>query len=189
MAFCREICSNYGWDFFVWFCRFWGIIAALSLWGAGVEAVYYEHLLGWYMVVAALIVTFFETVFAMNYLVAVCLGEEDSICKNIWTAVIMVDNWKKGILYILFAVPCFIQPQTVWLGIISGVMLIISAVLYMIKTKGSTEQEIDKLAQNATYDRFEEVQEDDLEDNILNPTDDPSPGILSLADQQEILEL
>lgn len=36
--------------------------------------------------------------------------------------------------------------------------------------------------------RFDEVQEDDIEDTILNPTDDPSPGI-SLADQQEILEL
>jgi len=36
--------------------------------------------------------------------------------------------------------------------------------------------------------RFDEIQEDDIEDTILNPTDDPSPGI-SLADQQEILEL
>jgi len=38
--------------------------------------------------------------------------------------------------------------------LISGVMLIISAILYIIKTKGSTEEnELDKLAQNATYDR------------------------------------
>ena len=37
-----------------------------------------------------------------------------------WTAVVMVDNWKKGILYILFSAPCFIQPDKVWLGIISG---------------------------------------------------------------------
>lgn len=36
----------------------------------------------------------------------------------------------------------------------SGVMLIISAILYMIKTKGSTEEnELDKITQNASYDR------------------------------------
>ena len=39
--------------------------------------------------------------------------EEESFCKNVWTAIVMVDNWKKGILYILFAAPCFIQPTTV----------------------------------------------------------------------------
>jgi hypothetical protein len=38
--------------------------------------------------------------------------------------------------------------------LISGVMLIISALLYIIKTKGSAEEnELDKLTQNATYDR------------------------------------
>ncbi|VDI22471.1 transmembrane protein 72-like [Mytilus galloprovincialis] len=188
MTCCGETFTNYGWDFFMWFCRFWGIITALSLWGTGVEAIYYGHILGYYITLAGLAVTFFELVFAMNYIVAVCQGDEESCCKNIWNAIVMVDNWKKGILYILFSVPCFIQPSTVWLGIISGVMLIISAILYMIKTKGSTEEnELDKITQNASYDRFDELQEDDIEDCILNPTDQ-STGI-SLAEQQEILEL
>lgn len=186
MASCGETCSNYGWDFFVWFCRFWGIITAFSLWGSGVEAVYYGHILGYYLTLAAAFVTFLELVFAMNYLVAVCQGEADSCAKHIWTAIVMVDNWKKGILYLLFSVPCFLQPTTVWLGIISGVMLVISAILYFIKTKGSTEEnELDKITQEASYDRFEEVQEDDIEDSILNPTDQP----VGVADQQEILEL
>lgn len=39
-----------------------------------------------------------------------------------------------------------------------------------------------------TFDRFEEVQEDDIEDSILNPTE-PQTGVSTLADQQEILEL
>lgn len=30
MTCCGETFTNYGWDFFMWFCRFWGIITALS---------------------------------------------------------------------------------------------------------------------------------------------------------------
>lgn len=46
--------------------------------------------------------------------------DSTSLCQRFWDAVLWIDNWKKGILYFCFSIPCFIQPHTVWMGIISG---------------------------------------------------------------------
>lgn len=73
------------------------------------------------------------------------------------------------------------------MGIISGVMLIFSSLFYGMKSCYNEEQSLEKVSHNATYDRFDDIQ-DDIEDSILNPTEG-GPGVLSLADQQEILEV
>lgn len=186
---CDRRCTFMLWNIFIGFCRFFGLITALGLWGIGVEAAYYGHYLGFYMIVVAILMTFLESVFAINMCVLVCVGNDDStsLCQRLWDAVLWIDNWKKGVLYFCFSIPCFIQPHTVWMGIISGVMLIFSSIFYGIKSCYNEEQSLEKVSHNATYDRFDDIQ-DDIEDSILNPTEG-GPGVLSLADQQEILEV
>lgn len=48
---------------------------------------------------------------------------------GVWRIILWLDDWKRGILYIIISIPCFIEPADVWMGIISGN---VSAKLYSI---------------------------------------------------------
>ncbi|XP_076449365.1 transmembrane protein 72-like [Babylonia areolata] len=168
-------------------CQFLGLTTALGLWGVGVEAIFYHHSLGFYLISLAVIITFLETVFLLHYLVEVCVSPA-SICVRVWNCVLWLDDWRKGVLYLLLAIPCFLCPQTVLLGMVSGAMLALTGLLYCIKTyqtrkKAAVEQFISK----RTYDRFDEDVQEDLEDSIVNPTANISA--MSVADQIEVLEV
>ncbi|KAK3090995.1 hypothetical protein FSP39_016325 [Pinctada imbricata] len=165
-----------------------GMATHQALWGIGIEAAFYGHYLGFYMIMTAILVTFLESVFAINLCVLVCVGNDDSTscCQRFWNIILWIDNWKKGIFYMTLSIPCFIQPNEVWMGIIAGVMLIISGILYCLKTCRNEDETLEKLSENATYDRFDDIQEE-IEDNMYNPTDQPRD--MGLADQSEILEV
>ncbi|XP_060063394.1 transmembrane protein 72-like [Ylistrum balloti] len=185
-------CAFCLWEFYYWLCRFWGIITAIALWGISVEEAFYGRYVGFILLIEAVIVTSLEVVFFIDICVKIFKSNDDdeesvSCCLKMWACVLWLDNWKKGVFYLLLAVPCFIEPNDAWLAIISGVMLIMSAIFYVIKTFGSMNEDThQKLPQETTYDRFDDIQED-LEDNILNPIDDGA--VVCVADQQEILEL
>lgn len=155
------------------------------------EEAFYGRYVGFILLVEAVIVTLLEVVFFIDFCVKICKSDDDeesvSCCLKVWACVLWLDNWKKGVFYLVLAAPCFIEPNDAWLAIISGVMLIMCAIFYVIKTFGSTNEDThQKLPQETTYDRFDDIQED-LEDNIMNPIDDGA--VVCVADQQEILEL
>ncbi|XP_067672481.1 transmembrane protein 72-like [Haliotis asinina] len=179
-------------EVFLWFCRVVGIATALVLWGAGVEAAFYQHVLGIYMLVAAVVVTALEFVFVINYFVEICTSSTAAKCWRFWDCVMWLDDWKKGVLYIAICIPCFIQPHKVVLGVLAGSIMFVSAMLYMLKTfKTRRERRLETITQKPSYDRFEDIHEDlhdDLEDSIVNPNSDLNP-IPSVADQSEILEM
>lgn len=184
-------CSFCLWEFYFWLCRLWGIVTSIALWGIGVEAAFYKHYVGYVIIVEAVIVTFLEVVFFVDFCVKVFKGDEEedtlSTCLKCWECVLCLDNWKKGVFYLVLAIGCFIEPHDVWLAIIAGVMLVMSGIFYIVKTCGSMNEDTHiKLPQATTYDRFDDLPED-LEDNILNPID-PGPSVC-VADQQGILEL
>ncbi|XP_013381920.1 uncharacterized protein LOC106152752 isoform X2 [Lingula anatina] len=101
------------------------------------------------------------------------------------------DNWKKGIFYLILCIPCFIQPQEVWMAIISGVMMIISAIFYCIKSIKIRQDNINTIEE--TYDRFEEL-DDDIFDEQFDDND-PTGSMLpidqddTVAEQEEILDV
>ncbi|KAK7502361.1 hypothetical protein BaRGS_00006314 [Batillaria attramentaria] len=168
------------------FCQVFGLMTALGLWGVGVEAVFYHHDLGFYILPLAVIISFFELVFLINYCVEVCVGP-NSVCVRVWDAVLWVDDWKKGLAYMVLAVPCFLSPKQVLLGVVSGVMLVVTGLLYCLKTcKTRRDAAVQQFIPKSTYDRFDDVQED-LEDSIVNPT--ASIPSMSVADQIEILDV
>ncbi|KAH9487952.1 hypothetical protein Btru_068281 [Bulinus truncatus] len=178
------------WKSLVVACRFFGIITALVLWGVGVEYVFHGAMFGIYYLIIAVFTSFLEVVFLLNHVVELCV-RQTSIFMQIWDIVLCIDDWKKGGLYfVVFAPPCFIKPAEVVLGIPAGCLLIISGILYMLKTLKTKrdEEEEDSILQNSPYDRFEDVQEY-IEDDIINPTNNLSVGMTSVADQSEILDL
>lgn len=175
------------WNFVVWPCRVWGLITAAGLWGVGIEAAVYKHTIAAYFLVIAVITMFLETVFLMDYWVAVCMSEDSSFMK-FWEKVLWLDDWKKALLYAAFSCPCFINLYELPLGIVSGVMLVISFILYLIKTWKSWQDQVSETPEeNDTYDRFDDYP-DDLECSIINPTSN-IPIMTNVADQNEILEV
>lgn len=175
------------WDFLIWFCRVWGLITAAGLWGVGIEAAVYKHTIAAYFLIIAVITMFLETVFLMDYWVAVCISEESTFMK-IWKKILWLDDWKKGLLYAAFSFTCFINPHELPLGIVSGVMLVISFILYVIKTRSTYQEHVPETTEaNETYDRFDDYP-DDLEFSIINPTSN-IPIMTNVADQNEILEV
>lgn len=56
-------------------------------------------------------------------------SDTSSCCMGVWRVILWLDDWKRGILYIIISIPCFIEPADVWMGIISGN---VSAKLYSI---------------------------------------------------------
>uniref|UniRef100_A0A0B7BWK5 Transmembrane protein 72 n=1 Tax=Arion vulgaris TaxID=1028688 RepID=A0A0B7BWK5_9EUPU len=178
------------WKGLVVACRCFGIITALVLWGVGVEYVYYGTTFGIYFIFIAIITSFLEVVFLLHQIVLVCVSQT-GLFMRVWDVVLSFDDWKKGGLYfILFAPPCFVKPAEVILGIPAGCLLIVTGVLYMLKTfKTKRDEDNICIIQNTSYDRFDEAQEDDIENDIVNPTNSPTNGMTSMADQSEILDL
>lgn len=155
------------------------------------EAIYYHHELGFYMLPLAVITSFLETVFLLNYIVEVCTSPS-GICHRVWEVVLQLDDWKKGLLFVLVAGPCFASPNTVPLGIVSGSMLALTGLVYCVKT-GKTRREaaINNFISKSRYGRFEQEEdaalEEYLEESITNPR--CCATALNVADQIEILEV
>ncbi|XP_012934697.1 transmembrane protein 72 [Aplysia californica] len=170
-------------------CRFFGIVTALFLWGVGVEYLYNGTIFGTYFLIIAVITSFLEAVFLLNHVVEVCVSRT-SVILRIWDGVQWIDDWKKGGLYFVgFAPACFVHPAEIELGVPAGCLLIVTGVLYMLKTfKTKRDEEDTSIEENATYDRFDDGHED-IEEDVINPTHNPGGGMTSLADQNEILDL
>lgn len=161
----------------------------------GVETAYYGHYLGFYILVIAGVVTFLEAVFAITYFIDLCVSV-DSRWKGCWDVILWLDDWKKGVLYFVLSIPCFIQPVEVWLAIIGGTILILSGIFYVLKTfKTIADKRRKTLAQTPSYDKFDEIHEeiddddDDDDDHVIT-----QPGTMAImendiGDQQEILEV
>ncbi|KAK7003695.1 transmembrane protein 72 [Biomphalaria glabrata] len=183
----REECC---WKSLVVACRVLGIITALVLWGVGVEYVFHGALFGIYYLIIAIVVSFLEVVFLLNHVVELCV-RQTSLFMRMWDIVLCLDDWKKGGLYfVVFSPPCFVKPAEVELGIPAGCLLIVTGILYMLKTLKTKrdEEKEDRMLPNTPYDRFEDDQEY-IEDDIINPTNNLSVGMTSVADQSEILDL
>lgn len=118
------------------------IIARLStlatlavMWAAAIYVVQDKdratQYVGFYLIGASVVVTFFEATWIINK--SACCRQEGCCCFC-WQLVMWVDNWKKGILYLLIAFPVFLEGMRTVLGIVSGFLLIVCGLLYILKT-------------------------------------------------------
>ncbi|CAL1530400.1 unnamed protein product [Lymnaea stagnalis] len=87
--------------------------------------------IGYYLIAVSALVTFFEVTWIFDK--SACCVRQGCCCR-IWAAIMWVDNWKKFILYVLLAVPLFLEDFRLVLGIVSGLLLILLSTMYLIKT-------------------------------------------------------
>ena len=45
-----------------------------------------------------------------------------------------VDNWKKSLLYASLSIMCYLHPKEFWQALIAGILLDLTALLYLIRT-------------------------------------------------------
>jgi len=183
---------DYGCKCLVGACHFFGISTGLFLWGCGVEYLYHGTAFGVYFLFIALVTSFLEAVFLLDYVVEEFYSTS-SLLSRFWECVHWLDDWKKGGLYfVIFAPACFVHPSEVELAVPAGCLLIVTGVMYMLKTLNTRREDPDvSIEENNTYDRFEDDQGEieDIEEYISNPTNNPGAGMTGLADQSEILDL
>ncbi len=53
-------------------------------------------------------------------IVSLCFRDDQTCFIRVWQAILWIDNWKKGILYLILGAVCFTKPHEVWMAIISG---------------------------------------------------------------------
>ncbi|XP_077865753.1 uncharacterized protein LOC144352778 [Saccoglossus kowalevskii] len=123
--------KNCMWKYFTAIVRLFGILTAACLLAAGILAFKnrpLEFYIGIYYTAVGIVVTILELLFLFSK--CRCCSEE----SRCWRTILWFDNWKKSILYILLAILCFIFPFNTLLGLVSGCMLLVAALLYIMKT-------------------------------------------------------
>ena len=59
---------------------------------------------------------------------------EESCAHTLWKYLLAVDNWKKSLLYVSLSIVCYLNPKEYWQALIAGVLLDITALMYLIRT-------------------------------------------------------
>lgn len=84
----------------------------------------------WYCLAASSIITLLEIIWFINKC-AYC-ADDGGCCCTCWRILMWLDNWKKGLLYIAFAVPAFFERNM--LAVAIGILILILAFLYVVKS-------------------------------------------------------
>ncbi|XP_020604747.1 transmembrane protein 72-like [Orbicella faveolata] len=112
--------------------RIVGLFTSTALWWTGVFlADKDDKRIAAYLMICGFAVSFFEITFILNK--CVCCKEE-SCGYQLWKYILAVDNWKKSLLYTCLSVVCYLHPKEFWQALISGVLLDLTALLYLIRT-------------------------------------------------------
>ncbi|KAG8187272.1 hypothetical protein JTE90_019161 [Oedothorax gibbosus] len=164
--------------------RLWGIITMIVMWGVGIDLTIHKHGLGEYTLFIAVILTIFETSFAINIFLDFIIKDDKNLCFQFWQLLQWFDMWKKTVLYFFLSIFCFIKPHEMWLGTIGGTMLIVLSLLYIIFTYKMhlIEQETLMFDKECSYDRFEDLQ-DEIDDRL------PQINCGNVGDQDTILRI
>lgn len=114
--------------------RFWGALTLVVLWALTIFTIqkpsYFKHVITWYLLVIAIIMTVFELLWVLNH--SSCFRETGCCYCKCWKICMMVSNWKKGVLYIILAIPTFWIERDYLESIVVGIMLTISGVFYIL---------------------------------------------------------
>lgn len=117
--------------------RLWTLATLCVMWATSITTLQFASgtplYWGWYMLSASILVTLLELIWIIDKC-ACCTCNKEGCCCKCWSIVRWVDDWKKGILYLLVSVPLFLNGIQIILGLVSGVCLVIAGILYVVKT-------------------------------------------------------
>lgn len=155
-------------EYFVWFCRIWGIATALVLWGIGIEVIFTKEMVGYYIIAVAIVMSVFETVFLVHHLISECQGDLSQSCLRCWSFVLLIDDWRKALLYLLLSVFClirnFLLEGEAWLSVIAGSMVLMSSLFYVLKSLTNSRLHLPELSSqnsgNNTYNRLDRTSDE-----------------------------
>ncbi|XP_072170041.1 uncharacterized protein [Diadema setosum] len=119
----------------------WALLTSICLIGVGVYFVMDSAAKFWiwvYLFVAGSIVLLLEILTLFTY-TAWCRQSCTKAIKAMW----FIDTWKRGLVYIIMGIICFI-PFGVDLRILCGIMLFLSGFLYISKTCKTTRDPEDR---------------------------------------------
>ncbi|XP_064603169.1 uncharacterized protein LOC135468704 [Liolophura sinensis] len=121
--------------------RVWGVITLTVIWTTAIwtldEHYNRKHVsaeklyVSWYLIAIAIFMTFVEVIWIINK--SACC-RQDGCCFAVWRIFLWLDNWKRGVLYILFSIPAFLEGLGIYMNLICGFMLIVLGCLYITKT-------------------------------------------------------
>ncbi|VDI48446.1 Hypothetical predicted protein [Mytilus galloprovincialis] len=115
--------------------RLWTLATLALMWSTSITTLQFASgtplYWGWYILAASILITLLELTWIIHK--CSCCSKEGCCCRC-WSVVMWIDNWKKGILYLLLTIPIFLIGTKVILGFISGLALIIAGLLYILKT-------------------------------------------------------
>jgi hypothetical protein len=136
------------------------------------------------------VLTFTETLFVVSFWLSVCIrssNDADHPCLRCWNSLQWLDNWKKGILYLLMSVGCYVSPVEVWIALISGAMLVVTSLLYFVKTVKDRQ---DRRPKNRAYGRFnDDVTDSASSRRIVRDVSTPLPVDQSAVDRDDVWEV
>lgn len=130
---CRDnSCISCICEYFTTIVRVTGVICAVVLWIISIDGI---ANVGPYVYIlfVAVVLTILEGLFLFESCITKCC-DNDGCCGKTWTVVLFLDNWKRSILYVGLAIPCFVFKIKDWPVIFSGVLLILLGILYLIRT-------------------------------------------------------
>uniref|UniRef100_A0A914X9Z5 Uncharacterized protein n=1 Tax=Plectus sambesii TaxID=2011161 RepID=A0A914X9Z5_9BILA len=107
-----------------------GLLTILAIFGGGVDALLNlrNALTGTYLCIIGVPVFLLE----LSVIIVKCCGR-DGFCCRIWNFLLGFDKWKRGILYILFSVVVYIPGLLTFWGVMAGIALDTTGVLYLAK--------------------------------------------------------
>lgn len=130
--------------YIVLICRIFGFVTFIALMSVGIHTIIefanekknankgLRNLdIGIYILCAGLLVFLLESSWLFFRLLKCC---QKNFCHWIFVAILWVDVYKRGLVYFLMALPCFLQGIELPLGLLCGFLLCVAALLYIAKT-------------------------------------------------------
>ncbi|KAL0280850.1 UNVERIFIED_CONTAM: hypothetical protein PYX00_002017 [Menopon gallinae] len=132
--------------------------------GVGVDISVHHHVSGFYILVATLILFFLEIAWVIGLFLKVCIRDEYSTVLSCWEGVLWIKEWRKTVIYVIFAAVLIIRPNHLWLSSVAGVMLIILGLLHLLHHWGDR-------ARGYTKEPLMDNQDSFLDSCDINDTD------------------
>ncbi|CAI4222656.1 unnamed protein product [Auanema sp. JU1783] len=67
-----------------------------------------------------------------GYILRLVCGTNGAFCQ-VFSGILHFDNWRRGLLYIIMSIVCFIPSFTNNYGVVCGISLIVTGILYTVK--------------------------------------------------------
>ncbi|XP_046471605.1 uncharacterized protein [Neodiprion pinetum] len=162
--------------------RILGICTAVVVCGVGVDVAYHQHVMGFYVTAASVVIFFMEITWVVSLFIQVCIRNDDSLCWGCWSGVLAITGgWRRAIFYLPLSCILAWKPHRLWLSFVAAALLAVLSLLHILSSalsrrgsqlSGGADCVGESLLNTRpeSYDRFEDVLK------VTEVLDDGVPG-------------